>query len=100
MIDKKIQEYEQEHKYQLSYKSLLIDYDEASKIDRYLENNFVNCEVCGCAIFKKFSIRGESVIEKEVNPFKSVNYYAGETRPKEIIREVYYCKKHAPKIKK
>lgn len=51
----------------------------------------VECETCGCLLNKETAIRGKSKIEER-------KYFGcmGELVDGEYIKEVYYCKIHAP----
>lgn len=61
------------------------------------KKNLVECEKCGCLLKKDTAIQGESVIETEV-----LGTLFGGIRisTREKIREVFYCKSHAPRKKK
>lgn len=63
------------------------------------EKELVECETCGCLLRKGTAVRGESVIEKESLSWTTIaEYFENPSEPafKESIREVYYCRVHAP----
>ena len=59
--------------------------------------SYVECEECGCLLRKGTAVRGESVIEKKCGGFDYRFGLVVGMQDKESIREVYYCRVHAPK---
>jgi len=55
---------------------------------------YVTCETCGCMVTKDVAVRGESVIEQGY--LSAHDIICKEKYSNESIREVYYCKEHAP----
>ena len=55
----------------------------------------VTCEECGCAVLKHEAVRGKSVIESGKLSIIRHEHNDEYTR-RDAIREVYYCKAHAP----
>jgi hypothetical protein len=52
------------------------------------------CETCGCLVGPGHEVRGDSVIETDTRYARRgcIAY----TQDVEMVREVYYCKSHAP----
>ena len=68
--------------------------DKISRLPAFPE--LVECDVCGCLLKKETAIRGQSRVKEP----ELYNLYGHSIQfGTEQIEEVYYCKKHAPKVK-
>jgi len=63
------------------------------EVKQSLNDNFVECETCGCLLKKETAFRGKSEVVTEII---NGGFYTEET---EKIKENYYCKIHKPKSK-
>lgn len=55
------------------------------------------CETCGCFIAPEFAVAGEKEIRQNDIYMKDGQRWVGKT---DYIHKPYYCKIHAPKVKK
>lgn len=55
----------------------------------------IECETCGCLLFKNRAFKGKSVIV-DYDPTNIEPMIFFTPLPKEYIKETYYCKLHKP----
>ncbi len=70
-------------------------------IERYLANkvySMVSCETCGCLIYEKNAIKGKGILKEKKYQLGDADLYKAGVQ--EYIYCPYYCKIHAPKVRK
>lgn len=66
-------------------------------------DNLVECEVCGCLLKKESAVKGKGAVRIIPEAYHIATFPGNFTfiePEKEYIHHTYYCKVHAPKVKK
>lgn len=61
-----------------------------------IQSKFVECEECGCVLFRGSAIRGESKIVSSLESSFDVCLGFCRIEPVERIKKTFYCKVHSP----